>query len=101
MSENNLMNTCVWCKISLWQCYRSDNDAMVGVDILTPEQVWVSKNVESSDDTESLVTCKPCDKSFDSDLAFITHEIEMHSISSWSEEEETKQEMEDNVKNNG
>ena len=41
---------------------------LVGVDILTPEQVGVSKNVESSDDSESLVTCKSCDMSFDSDL---------------------------------
>ena len=88
MSENDLIITCVWCEKSfdnameLWDhCMgswcgerldnlmmnTSDNAAMVGVDILTPEQVWVSKNVESSDDTESLVTCKPCNKSFDSD----------------------------------
>ena len=71
----------------------SDNAAMVGVDILTPEQVGVSKNVESSDDSESLVTCKSCDMSFDSDIEFITHEIEMHHISSCSEEVETNEKM--------
>ena len=86
MSENNLINTCVWCIKSfdnamvLWDhCMdpwcgewpdnlimdTSDNAAMDGVDTLTPEQVGVSKNVESSDDSESLFICKPCDKSFD------------------------------------
>ena len=40
----------------------SDNAAMDGVYILTPEQVGVSKNVESSDDSKSLVACKSCDK---------------------------------------
>ena len=43
MSENNLINTCVWCK-----------------------------------------------KSFDNAMEFITHEIEMHPISSWSEEVDTE-----------
>ena len=39
----------------------SDNAAMDGEYILTPEQIRDSKNVESSDDSESLVTCKLCD----------------------------------------
>ena len=71
----------------------SDNAAMIGVDVLTPKQFGVSKNAKSSDDSESRVTCKPCDKSFESDLAFITHEIEMHSISSWSEEVDTEEKI--------
>ena len=64
MSENDLINTCVWCEKSLdnamelWDhCIgpwcgewpdnlmmdTSDNEAMDGVDILTPEQFGVSK----------------------------------------------------------
>ena len=59
------------------------------------------KNVESSDDSESLVACKSCDKSFDSDMEFIIHEIEIYPISSWSEEADTEQEKDNNVANNG
>ena len=37
------------------------------------------------------VKCITCDKSFDSDIEFITHEIEIHPISSWSEEVDIEQ----------
>ena len=40
-------------------------------------------------------------KSLDNAMEFITHEIEMHPISSWSEEVDTEQGKEDNVANNG
>ena len=76
----------------------SDNAAMDGVDILTPEQVRVSKNVESSDDSEYLFICKSCDMSFESNLDIINTEIDMHSISSWSEEVDTEEKMDEYVK---
>ena len=54
--------------------------------------------METYDDSESLVACKSCDKSFGSVLEFITHEIEMHSNSSWSEEVNTEEKMDEYVK---
>ena len=47
--------------------------------------------MESSDDSESLVTCQSCDMSFDCDIEFITNKIEIHPISPWSEEVDTEQ----------
>ena len=80
MSENNLINTCVWCKKSfdnameLWDhCMGSwcgewpdylkmntyDHEAMVNIKIIEPDQ---AEKEES-------------DKSLDSTIEFITHEI--------------------------
>ena len=57
--------------------------------MIDPDQVRISEKEE----IESHVACKSCYKSFDSDMEFITHEIEMHPISSWSEEVDTEEKM--------
>ena len=109
MSQNNIINTCVRCiksfdnAMELWVHYigpwcgdwpdyikmdTSDNETMAGIKIIDPDQA-------EKEESESFVACKSCDKSFDSDMEFITNEIEKHSISSWSEEVDTEEKMED------
>ena len=60
-----------WC--GEWPDYlkmdTSDHEAMVNIMIIAPDQA-------EKEESESLVIFKTRDKSFDSDMEFITHEIE-------------------------
>ena len=74
MSENNIINTCVWCKKSFdnamelwdhcmgpwcgeWPDYlkmdTSDHEAMAGIEIIDPDQYRIVEKEEC----ESLVAC--------------------------------------------
>ena len=66
-----------WC--GEWPDYLKmdtpDHEAMVGIDIIDPDQVRISEKEE----IESHVACKSCYKYFDSDMEFITQEISSRS----------------------
>ena len=59
----------------------SDHEAMVGIEIIDPDQA-------EKEASEYHVAYKSYDKSFDSDIEFITN-----AISSWCEEVDTEEKM--------